>query len=90
MKSRITLLALVILACFVTVCFGQQAATPGAGSSGNPDSMQAQTTSVRFSAPTSATSSLAKLTPYRPALRFFQWPPRLTSETIRFVLPNRR
>ena len=42
MKSRIKLLALVILACFVTVCFGQQAATPGAGSSGNPDSMQAQ------------------------------------------------
>jgi hypothetical protein len=42
MKSRIKLSALVILACFVTVCFGQESAAPAAGSSGSPESMQAQ------------------------------------------------
>lgn len=40
MKSRIKLLTFVILASFVTICFGQQAANPAVDSSGTQESMQ--------------------------------------------------
>jgi len=42
MKSRIKLFALVVFAFFVTVCYAQQAATPGADLSGSQESVQAQ------------------------------------------------
>jgi hypothetical protein len=42
MKSRINLITFVVIVCFVTVCFGQQAATPGAASPDSSESMQAQ------------------------------------------------
>ena len=42
MKSRIKLLALVISACFVTFCIGQQAAAPDTTSPGDQGSAQAQ------------------------------------------------
>jgi uncharacterized protein YgiM (DUF1202 family) len=42
MKSRITLLALVISACFVTICFGWQTAAPDATASGEQGSAQTQ------------------------------------------------
>ncbi len=42
MKSRINPITYVIIACFVTISFGQQAATPDATSPGGQESMQAQ------------------------------------------------